>query len=125
MILGIGMDMVDIARVERAAARYGERFFRRMFTRKELEHCFRKKCFWDSLAARVAVKEAAFKALGCGWTECGGFTSVEVMSETGGRPAVLFHGKAARLAEECGAGRAHVAITHEAGFAAAVVVLER
>ena len=137
MILGIGMDVVEIARVERAAARYGERFLNRAFTPEERDCCSRKTRayegsprvrahagYWESLAARFAVKEAAFKALGCGWSECGGFTSVEVVSDAGARPGIVFHGGAARLAAERGVRRAHVSITHDAGFAAAVVVLE-
>ena len=125
MILGIGMDVVEVVRVERAASRYGERFLSRMFTPGERDCCSRKARAWESLAARFAVKEAAFKALGCGWPECGGFTSVEVVSDGGNRPAVVFSGAAAQIASEKGVGRVHVAITHDAGFAAAVVVLER
>ena len=124
MILGIGMDMVEIARVERAAARYGERFLNRTFTPGERDLCARKLRSGDNLAARFAVKEAAFKALGFGWPECGGFTSVEVVSDPMNRPSILFHGAAARIAAERGVRRAHVTITHDAGFTVAVVVLE-
>jgi holo-[acyl-carrier protein] synthase len=124
MILGIGMDVVEIARVERAAARYGERFLNRAFTPEERDCCSRKTRAWESLAARFAVKEAAFKALGCGWPECGGFISVEVVVGAENSPVVVFRGAASRIAAEKGVVRVHVTITHDAGFAAAVVVLE-
>jgi holo-[acyl-carrier protein] synthase len=137
MILGIGMDVVEIARVERAATRYGERFLNRAFTPEERDCCSRKTRayegsprvrahagYWESLAARFAVQEAAFKALGCGWPECGGFISVEVVSNAENSPVVVFRGAASSIAAEKGVVRVHVTITHDAGFAAAVVVLE-
>jgi holo-[acyl-carrier protein] synthase len=124
MVLGVGIDMVEISRVERAAERFGERFLRRTFTPGEREHCARKNRAWESFAARFAVKEAAFKALGAGWAECGGFLSVEVVSDAEGRPGVVFHGAASRIARTRGVAGAHVSITHDSGFAAAVVILE-
>jgi holo-[acyl-carrier protein] synthase len=124
MILGVGTDIVAIARIEQAASRFGERFLRRMFTRGERDRCARKARSIESLAARFAAKEAAFKALGSGWFECGGFTSVELVSDESGRPGLVFHGRASRIAAERGVRRAYVSITHDDGFAAAVVVLE-
>lgn len=124
MIAGIGIDLVSIERIETAVARYGGRFARRVFTAGELDYCMSRQRGGESYAARFAVKEAAFKALGRGWDECGGFTSVEVISGGNGRPTVAFHGKAREFAMLAGIACVHVTITHDHGIAAAVVVLE-
>ena len=124
MVLGIGMDIVDAGRIERAALRMGERFLTRIFTPTEKTYCFGKASPWNSLAARFAAKEAAFKAFGKGWPDCGGFLSVEVRVGENGRPGLLFHGDLEKIADDLGVRNAHVSLTHDGGYAAAVVVLE-
>lgn len=124
MILGIGMDIARVERMERAVLRHGARFLNRVFTPGEREYCSRKHIPYERYAARFAVKEAAFKALGHGWTECGGYSSVETVSGASGEPGVILHGKAGKLAASLGVKRIFVTITHDAGVAAAVVVLE-
>ena len=124
MVLGLGTDMVEIARIERAVARRGERFLGRVFTPGERRDCFRKASRCESLAARFAAKEAAFKALGRGLFECGGFPSVEIVVDGGGRPEIVFRGRALRIAEEMGVRRSFVSLAHDGGFAVATVVLE-
>jgi len=125
MIIGIGIDIVRIERIRAAVERHGDRFVRRVFTAGEREHCMEKKRRYESLAARFAVKEAAFKALGRGWDECGGFTSVEVLNDDGGRPRVVFHRGAKAFAESLSVKNILVSLAHESDTAAAVVVLER
>ncbi|MCE5249837.1 holo-ACP synthase [bacterium] len=125
MIAGIGIDILRADRIRSAIERYGERFTRRVFTCTELEYCRSKKNAYESLAARFAVKEAAFKALGRGWDECGGFTAVEVVTGNGGRPEIVFCGKARKIADSIGVSRAFVTITHDSGISAAVVILEK
>ena len=88
MILGIGIDIVHVTRIKNALERYGERFKRKVFTLNEQEYCTGESSF-ERYAARFAVKEAAFKALGKGWDECGGFTSVEVVNDNNGRPKII------------------------------------
>ena len=124
MILGIGTDIVSVERIERAIEQYGARFADRVFTTDEWEFCKSRAGNAECLAGRFAVKEAAFKALGHGWDECGGFTSVEVVRQPKRRPEIVFHGRAKEIAERISVTRAHVSITHDAGFAAAIVVLE-
>lgn len=125
MICGIGIDIVRVDRIEQAMARYGGRFADRVFTHSERSYCLSHKRTAESFAARFAVKEAAFKALGRGWDECGGFTSVEVLRAPSGRPSVAFSGSAERFFLDMGAVSAYVSITHDAGLAAAVVILEK
>jgi len=124
MIIGIGIDIIKIERIEKAIMRHGARFTNRVFTQGELEYCSAKKNRYESLAARFSVKEAAFKALGRGWDECGGFTSVEVVSDSNRRPSIVFHGSAKHYAESLNVTHAFVTITHDSGIAAAVVVIE-
>ncbi|MHB9028286.1 MAG: holo-ACP synthase [Candidatus Latescibacterota bacterium] len=124
MIIGIGMDIAKVERMEQAMLRHGERFRNRVFTPGEQAYCSRKHYPYESYAARFAVKEAVFKALGRGWSQCGGYTSIEVVSSTSGKPEVAFHGKAKLLAEQLGVRRAFITITHDAGLSAAVAILE-
>jgi holo-[acyl-carrier protein] synthase len=125
MIIGVGMDIVKVERMERAIVHYGARFKNRVFTAGEQAYCDRHTSPWESYAARFAVKEAVFKALGWGWSACGGYTSVEVARGEYGQPGVKLHGNAAEFAEQNGVSRIFVTITHDAGISAAVAILEK
>ena len=125
MILGLGIDILRIDRIEQAIDRYGKRFTDRVFTVGEQDYCASKSNSFESLAARFSVKEAAFKALGRGWDACGGFTSVEIVSDAYKRPGVILHGNAKTIADELGVVNIFVSITHHAGISAAVVILEK
>jgi len=124
MILGIGIDIVHVERIKKAIERYGKRFIDRVFTEKEQAYCNEKANPFESYAARFAVKEAVFKALGKGWDECGGFTSVEIINNDLGRPDIVFNDKAGKYTEIITSASVFVSITHDAGVTAAVVVLE-
>lgn len=119
------MDLVDVARMRRMLERKGDHALRRLFTEKEREYAGAKADPAIHLAARVAAKEAAFKALsgnalarGVGWRE------IEVVPGWDG-PTLAFHGLAQRRAEELGVTRIHLTMTHTATTAGAVVLLER
>lgn len=124
-IIGIGVDLVDIHRISEVRSRHGEQFLKRVFSPGESEYCMRQKNPDVSLAARFAAKEATLKALGKGWTHGMRWTDFEVMREPGGRPVLKLHGAAAKLANELGVKRAHLSLSHTAGQAMAMVVLER
>ena len=111
--------MLSIERVERAIARHGERFLRRLFTPGERSIC-QDRPF--RLAARIAAKEAAVKALGCGIGDVH-WVDVEVTRDERKRPLLLLHGAALRLAGELGLTEWEVSLTHEGDRAAAVVVM--
>ena len=113
----IGADIIEIARIEEAIARWGERFLKRVYTKAELTLYHRKP---PSLAARFAGKEAAIKALNpdagsIGWKE------VEILSEPGGRPAIKLHGRAKRQAESLGLSRLDISLSHSREYAIAFV----
>ncbi len=124
MVLGIGIDVVSISRIAAAIERYGDRFLLRVFTSGERADCRDVAAAAESLAGRFAAKEATFKALSAGWDACGGFKSVAVTRAKGGRPRIVLYGRAEEIAGRLGVCSVHVSITHDAGIAAAVVVIE-
>ena len=124
MIIGIGIDIVNVERIASSIERFGDHFLRRVYTPGERRYCNGKPSPAESYAARFAVKEAAFKALGRGWDECGGFTAVEVVSDSNNRPRVVFHRRAKEISGRLTVSSEFVSISHDSGMAAAVVVLE-
>ena len=124
MIVGVGMDLVQIVRVDALLERKGERALARLFTPAEAARCRAGRSPRESFAARFAAKEAFFKALGTGWGRGGAWTEVEVVSAPSGAPSLRLHGAAAALAEAAGVRRVHLSLTHTDELAAAYVVLE-
>ena len=125
MIVGVGIDAVEIARVERMLDSKGERVRRRLFTEAEASYSIDKAKPAQHLAARIAAKEAAFKALsGTEEARAIGWREMEIIRQPDGRPGLLFHGRAADRAAELGVRRAWVSMTHTDLIATAVVVLE-
>lgn len=121
MIVGVGVDIVEIARIERALARREAGFFRRVFTEGEREDCESRKERAACLAARFAAKEAVMKALGCGWGPVG-WRDVEIRRAASGRPFVTLHGAAARLAPQRGIEAVQISMSHERQYAIAYAV---
>jgi holo-[acyl-carrier protein] synthase len=116
--LRIGVDLIDVPRIERAMHRHGERFFTRFFTAAERAYCQNRP---ERLAARIAVKEAVAKALGTGigdvrWVE------IEVSSDERGRPLLTLHGAAADLAAALGLQVWEISLSHSHSQAIAFVV---
>ena len=121
MILGIGLDMIEIERVGRAITR--QRFRERVYTGAERDWLASSAWRAERAAGRFAAKEAAAKALGTGigrvrWVD------IEVTAEDTGRPGIRLYGEAARAAAELGVERMWVTITHDRGRAAACVIAE-
>jgi holo-[acyl-carrier protein] synthase len=124
MIVGSGIDLAEIGRIQRTMDRYGQRFLDRVYTAAEQAYCLRKRNAAESFAARFAAKEAGAKALGTGITHGVNWLEIEVAREPGGRPTLQFHGRAAEFAARLGARRAALSITHTTELAMASVVLE-
>ena len=120
MTESVGIDLVEVKRIQKAAERRGERFLKRIFTERERAYCQKKSNEYGSLAARFAAKEAVFKALGTGWSMGAKWTDIEVINDALGKPEVVLHGKIKELV-----GTKHVAIslTHTREYAQAVAVL--
>ncbi len=125
MILGTGTDLCEIERIAQSIQRYGDQFLQRVYTDAEIRYCERKvKTAAESYAARFAAKEAGAKALGTGIAKGIGWREIEVTHLPGGRPALLFHGRAAERAAAMGVTAAHLSLSHGRDLAIAVVVLE-
>lgn len=124
MIRGVGLDVVETARVARALANYGARFAERVFTAVELADCAGRADRVEALAARFAAKEACLKALGTGWITGLSLRHVEVSKGKDGAPELRLYDAAAERMAERGARRIHVSLSHQPGLAAAVVILE-
>lgn len=127
MIVGIGTDLVEIARIAAALEKHGERFRRRVLTHTEREGAptFRDvaaEARW--FAKRYAAKEAVAKALGTGIGGLFSFQDVVIGREASGKPTLVFVGAGMALAASRGVQRAHVSLSDERAFALAFVVLE-
>lgn len=125
MIVGIGVDIVEVPRLRRAVDRYGDRFLSRVFTAEEVRYCLAAPHPEQRFATRFAAKEAALKALGTGWTQGVQFVDVEVTNNEIGAPSVKLSGRALEVSRALGTDRIHVSMTHHHDFAVAQVVLER
>ncbi len=124
MIIGSGIDLIEIKRIQNSKDRFGSRFLDRVYTRAEQAYCLRKRKAAESLAARFAAKEAGAKALGTGISYGVSWLENEVVRESRGRPTLKFHGRAAEIAAHLGVLRAALSITHTDELAMASVVLE-
>lgn len=136
-IIGLGLDMVELARVERVLRRFGTHFLDRIMNDREqagLPGGFANPREEESLhpspravawvAARFAAKEATVKALGTGFSEGIAPCEIEVSSTPSGKPELVLHGNAAKKAERLGVQTLHLTLTHTRDNAAAVVILE-
>jgi holo-[acyl-carrier protein] synthase len=124
MILGIGVDLCEVDRIQAAIARHGERFLARIYTEAERAYCESKPNRMERFAGRFAAKEAAMKAIGTGWHRGVGWRDFEVRRAASGQPIITFGGVARKIADELGVKRALVSITHIKSMAMAQVVLE-
>lgn len=124
MLVGTGIDMIEIDRIAASMGRYGEFFLRRIFTPDEIRYCQRKKNAAESFAARFAAKEAAAKALGTGIQRGVAWKEIEVRRAPGERPTLHFTGRARERAAQLGVRHASLSLTHTRTLAAATVHLE-
>lgn len=122
-ILGLGVDIVELERIERLHERHGEAFIRR-FCRPGEWQPRRGAALIQHLGGLFAAKEATLKALGTGWAQGLGLRQIEVVRGPGGAPGVRLHEAAADRSARLGAASVHLSITHERSHAVAVAVLE-
>jgi holo-[acyl-carrier protein] synthase len=117
-VLTVGVDLIEIGRIQETVARFGERFLERVFTSAELAHCAGRA---PALAARWAAKEATAKALGTGIGQVA-WREIEIVAEASGRPTLRLHGRAAKLADALGLAGFAVSLSHSQSHAVACVV---
>ena len=97
MAVGVGVDIIEVKRVEEVIRKRGERFLERVFTPHEIAYCRQRRHPWPSFAARFAAKEAALKALGTGWARGVTWKDVEVFRISGDPPRIRLRGKALQI----------------------------
>jgi holo-[acyl-carrier protein] synthase len=125
VIVGIGTDIVGVARMARNVERFGERFAQRILTEDELVEYRQTGGKAQFLAKRFAAKEAAVKAMGTGFRHGVSPNQIGVAHESGGRPILVFRGTARDYLDELGVSAAHLSISDERESAVAFVALER
>jgi holo-[acyl-carrier protein] synthase len=124
MIVGVGVDVVDMHRIQEVLKRQGERFLERVYTPGERSFCRDRRDPTPHLAARFAAKEAVFKALGTGWAKGVTWVDIEVCRQGQEAPFLILHGEAKRMSESLGVRRTHLSLSHSETAAVAVVILE-
>jgi holo-[acyl-carrier protein] synthase len=124
VIVGMGIDIAEVPRIKAVIEAQRERFLRRVYTADEVAYCEQFKNKYERYAGRFAVKEAAMKALGTGWSRGVRWVDVEVARQRGGRPTVVLKGEARKIADRMSVKHIAVSITHTAGQAFAQVIFE-
>jgi holo-[acyl-carrier protein] synthase len=124
VIVGLGVDIAEIDRIEAAIARSGQRFIDRIFTRGEIAYCERHKNRVERYAGRFAVKEAAMKALGTGWRRGVRWVDIEVVNLPSGKPTLKLAGVTREIASRMGVNAISISITHSGNLAMAQVIFE-
>jgi holo-[acyl-carrier protein] synthase len=124
MLIGTGMDLIEIERIAHSIERYGERFLHRVYTPQEIAYCTRKRSHAESFAARFAAKEAGAKALGTGISRGVAWNEFEVTRQPGQRPMLELTGRAQVLAQRLGVKSISLSITHGRDLAMATVMME-
>jgi len=124
MLIGTGVDLIEVERIAHSIERFGERFLRRVYTEDEIAYCSRRRGSAESFAARFAAKEAGAKALGTGISRGVTWNEFQVTRNPGGRPVLELRGRAEGLARELGVRAISLSLTHSGGLAMATVLME-
>jgi holo-[acyl-carrier protein] synthase len=125
MILGLGIDIIEVARIAASFERFGERFVNRILLPDEIAYCLTHKNPAPFIAARFAAKEAVSKAFGTGIGAALGWQDMEIRRKESGEPFVVLHGKGAALFAARGARQLLISLSHTEHYAAATAVLEK
>lgn len=123
-VLGVGVDMVECARIEHSLERFGNRFLQRVFTAGEIAYCESMKYPARHFAARFAAKEAVSKAFGTGIGKAMGWRDIDVRREGSGQPFIVLEGGAEKLAVRRGVNAVYVSLSHTDHHAVATAVIE-
>ncbi|NIR53155.1 holo-[acyl-carrier-protein] synthase [candidate division KSB1 bacterium] len=121
MFKDLGVDLVDVHRIEKIIEKWGRRFLERIFTQNEIHRCNKRVTAAECFAARFAAKEALAKALGHGWCQHFSWTDVEVVNQESGKPHISVDGKTKELVKN---KRIVLSLSHTETHAVAVVAVE-
>lgn len=124
MIVGLGLDVAEIHRIEQALTRRGETILHRLYTDREIAYCEQHRNRFERYAARFAAKEAAMKALGTGWRRGVRWRDIEVTNALSGKPTLRLDGAARQIADGLRVRNISLTITHSGNLAVAQVIFE-
>ena len=124
MIVGTGVDLAEVPRIQASIEKFGGRFTRRVYTPAEIAYVERKANRFERYAARFAAKEAGMKAIGTGWRHGVRWQDFEVANLPTGKPTLLLHGVALQIAKKLGVRNVALSLTHTAELGMAHVILE-
>ncbi len=121
MVIGIGIDIIEIDRVKESVDKFGEHFLQKIYTEKELDYCLNKTDKYQHLAARFAAKEAVYKALSSGWNENIGWKNIEITNLPNGMPVVALNGNVKSFLTN--QKNLKISISHSRDYVAAVAII--
>lgn len=125
MIIGTGIDIVEISRVKNASLKWKNKFLKRIFTDKEIAYSQEKPYSYQHLAARFAAKEAVLKAFGNGWKKQAEWTDIEIWNEESGKPQVKLYGNLKQMQDELKVDDIIISLSHAHNYAVASAILIR
>lgn len=121
MIIGIGVDIIEIDRIRKSIERFGDHFLNKIYTQNELDYCLAKHNKYQHLAARFAAKEAIYKAIASGWEKEATWKNIEITNEQNGLPIVKFLGK---LNDFISDGKEiKISLSHSENYVVAVAII--
>ena len=121
MVIGLGIDIIEIDRIKDSIENYGEKFLSKIFTPAEINYCQNKANKFQHFAARFAAKEAVYKALATGWQEVLSWQDIEIFNESTGMPQVSMRG---RLKEFLGEDKSlKISISHSNNYVTCVAII--
>lgn len=123
MVLGSGVDIIEVNRVREAIEKWGESFLRKVFTDKEIKYSKKRRFAYQHLAARFATKEAVLKAFGGGWTRTLPLKDVEIINDKNGKPEIKLYGEAKNIYRKRKMGKIEVSLSHTKEYAVANAIL--
>jgi len=124
VVIGVGIDIQEVQKLEMAIRRGGEKFLCKTFTLPEIRYCENQKRSAQHFTGRFCAKEAFFKALGTGWSRGVKWNEVEVQRNAAGRPELKLYGRTAELCGKAGVKKTWLSLSHSQAYAAATVILE-
>jgi holo-[acyl-carrier protein] synthase len=121
MVLGIGIDIIEIERIKQSVDKFGESFLNKIYTQKEIDYCLSKFNKYQHLAARFAAKEAIYKAMASGWGKEITWKSIEITNEVNGMPIVSFNGDLKNFISDD--KEIKISLSHSDNYVAAVAIV--
>jgi holo-[acyl-carrier protein] synthase len=125
MIIGIGIDLVEVDRLKKSVEKFGDRFLNRLFTENEIKYCQTKSNSYQHFAVRFAAKEALLKAIGTGLREGMTWHEIEIINDKQGKPSILTHGKCDDILHKLDVRIPELSLSHTKHHGVAVVILEQ